>query len=278
MRKMDLQEIQNTELLLLEEFDRIARMHELKYTLCAGTLLGAVRHQGFIPWDDDIDVSMPRPDYEKLVRLNRAGALWPAHLEMRCLEDGTLEAPYCKLFDKRTLIREKNYVQKDVQCLWIDIFPVDGLPDTERELRRHYRKALNLCRMNVAAVVRNGFGTSAAAIVLKTVFLKPAARILGRRRVAALQKKLALRYPYQTAARCGMVTWAYDGPGQALLRREYEDLTELLFEGKRFLAVSAWEKYLTGVFGDYMQLPPEEERLTHDLEVYMRDGEVGADQ
>ncbi|MDO4206943.1 MAG: LicD family protein, partial [Lachnospiraceae bacterium] len=77
MTKLSLAEIQKAELDIMVVFDQVARENNLKYSLCAGTLLGAVRHKGFIPWDDDIDVTMPRPDYEKLLQLNREKTLWP---------------------------------------------------------------------------------------------------------------------------------------------------------------------------------------------------------
>ena len=86
--------------------------------------------------------------------------------------------------------------------------------------------------------------------------------------IAEMQKNFALRYPYEQSALCGMVTWAYDGPDQALTRDEYEDLVELPFEDHLFYATSAWDKNLSGIFGDYMQLPPEAERITHNLEAY----------
>ena len=269
MKKMSLREIQLTELKLMTEFDKVARKYGLKYSLCAGTLLGAVRHKGFIPWDDDIDVSMPRPDYEKLVRLNRVHRLWSSRVVLKCHEDGTLEAPYMKLLDTGTKIKEKNFSQKDVDSLWIDIFPVDGLPSDEKLKKLHYHFAMNLCRLNVASVVRNGYGSSKAAILIKDIFMKPLARMIGRRKISAKQKELALRYPYKKSRLCGMVTWAYDGPGQALSRKEYEALTELPFEGHLFYATKAWDKNLKGIFGDYMKLPPVSERITHDLEAYL---------
>ena len=144
MTKLSLAEIQKAELDIMVVFDRVARENNLKYSLCAGTLLGAVRHKGFIPWDDDIDVTMPRPDYEKLLQLNREKSLWPQSLELCSFEDGTLNSPYMKLFDRTTKIVEENYSQDDVRSLWIDIFPVDGVPADRKERVRHYRKALKL--------------------------------------------------------------------------------------------------------------------------------------
>ena len=268
MKKLSLKEIQQTELEIMLVFDRIAREYNLHYSLCAGTLLGAVRHQGFIPWDDDIDVMIPRPDYEKLIRLNREKDLWPEYLRLSSFEDGTLDSPYAKLFDTRTKVVEEHYTQADVPSLWIDIFPVDGLPESRKERVRLYRKALNLCKLNVASVVKFGYGSSGLIIVLKDLFLKPLAKLLGRRRISGMQKKLALKHPYEESPLCGMVTWAYDGPDQAVTKEAYENLVELPFEGHPLFALSEWEQNLTGIFGDYMQLPPESERITHELEAY----------
>ena len=268
MEKMSLREIQLAELDLMVEFDKVMRKYGLKYTLCAGTLLGAVRHKGFIPWDDDIDVSMPRPDYQKLIRLNRKKKLWPENMELKCFEDGTLDAPFMKLFDTNTQITETNYSQKDVKNLWIDIFPVDGLPKDKTSRKLHYKLAKDFCRMNVASVVNDDYGSNKAVIFIKKHFMKPLAKRFGRKNISEMQRKLALSYPYKDSKYCGMVTWAYDGPGQTLTRKQYERLIELPFEGHSFYATASYDKYLRGVFGDYMQLPPEEERITHDLEAY----------
>ena len=268
MKKMTINEIQKRELELLKAFDSVARKYKIKYSLCAGTLLGAVRHKGFIPWDDDIDISVPRPDYARLIRLNRKKDLWPPHIKLSCFEDGTLDAPFMKIFDINTKIKEDNFKQNDVKHLWIDVFPVDGLPADKRRLRLLYHIALNLCRLNVASVVNNGYGSSKAVILIKDLFMKPFSNLVGRKNISTLQKKLAYLHPYKSSKFCGMVTWAYDGPGQALTKKEYETLVELPFEGYRFFAMSAWDKNLRGIFGDYMKLPPENERITHNLEAY----------
>ena len=269
MKKLTLREIQLTELALMIEFDKTARQYGLRYTLCGGTLLGAVRHQGFIPWDDDIDISMPRPDYEKLLRLNRENCLWPSHMKLCSFEDGTLESPYIKIFDTRTKIVEENYTQKDVSSLWIDIFPVDGLPNNPLSIKRHIQHVMRYCQWNISSVVKNGYGSSKLVTLVKDFILKPTARMVGRKQISAHQRNLALKYPYTTSPKCGIVTWPFDGPGQALTIAEYEDLILLPFEGHTFYTVSSWDKMLTGIFGDYMQLPPEEDRITHNLEAFL---------
>ncbi|MCF0228546.1 MAG: LicD family protein [Parasporobacterium sp.] len=269
MKKLTLREIQQAELSILLEFDKIARENGLKYSLFAGTMLGAVRHKGFIPWDDDIDITMPRPDYEKLIGLNKTPGFLPDYLKMACFEDGSLDVPFMKIFDTRTKIREKNFKEKTVESLWIDIFPLDGLPESYEEKKKLYKKSLMFSKLNVAAAVKTGYGTTRAKVVLKAVFVKPAALLMGRHRIGAIQKKLASRFPYGKTPECGLTVWGYDGPDQALTVSEYEDLIEMEFEGCSFLCTSAWDKNLKGIFGDYMKLPPENERITHDMEAYL---------
>ena len=271
MKKLTLQEIKQTELEILLVFDRVCREHGLKYSMCAGTLLGAVRHQGFIPWDDDIDLCMPRPDYRKLIELNRGGKLFPAYLRLCCFEEGTLDSPYMKIVDRRTRIREENYTQKDVKSLWIDIFPVDGLPDSADETRLLYKKALFLCKLSVATVVHAGYGTTRLKRILKPLVVTPVSRLIGRRRIGDMLVKLSEKNPYQERDYCGMLTWAWDGPDQRVKKEDLENTVDLLFEGHKICAMSCWDQHLRGVFGDYMKLPPEEDRITHDLQAYRRE-------
>ena len=269
MKKMTLRQIQQAELSIMLELDRLARAYGLKYSLFAGTMLGAVRHKGFIPWDDDIDITMPRPDYMRLIELSRQEGFWPEGLKMLCFEDGSLDAPFMKIIDTRTKMEEKNYKERNVDSLWIDIFPMDGLPEDIKDKKKYYKKCLFLSKMNVSAAARTGFGSSKGKIILKEIFIKPAARLLGRRRISAMQKRMASKIPYGSTAECGLTVWGYDGPYQALKVSEYEDLVEMEFEGHMLYCTSAWDKNLKGIFGDYMKLPPENERISHDMEAYV---------
>ena len=137
MRKLNLDEIKKTELDILLELQKVCDAHGLRLYLAGGSLLGAIRHKGFIPWDDDIDVCMPRPDYMKLIHLEDE---FSKHLKLVCYENGTDSYPFMKLIDTRTKVKEK-YMQEDASSsLWVDILPVDGLPDKEEEIEKIYKK------------------------------------------------------------------------------------------------------------------------------------------
>ena len=135
------EELQSELFRLLCAFDDFAREHELSYTLGAGTLLGAVRHQGFIPWDDDVDVAMPRPDFERMCRAKGEApegfaVLGPLEKEM--------PYPFAKFCDLSIRCQEKQAVGAYEGYLWIDVFPLDGIPADEDQAKRQFEQAYKL--------------------------------------------------------------------------------------------------------------------------------------
>lgn len=139
MIELNKKEIQNIELNILLEFSKFCNENKLRYYLVGGTLLGAIRHKGFIPWDDDIDVCMPRPDYELFISNFHSDN---SCLKLCCNKFGNLKAPFAKLKDTRTIVVNDILVNdNDIDTnLWIDIFPVDGLPDSECNRKKHIKK------------------------------------------------------------------------------------------------------------------------------------------
>ena len=139
MRRLDLHEIQKRELEIFKVFTEICEKYGIRYYLAGGTLLGAVRHHGFIPWDDDIDVNMPREDYDKL--LAHADEIAASgDYKLAAYELGNLNYPFAKIYDLHTSINKLYDDDETERNLWIDIFPMDGLPDDEREVRRIFNE------------------------------------------------------------------------------------------------------------------------------------------
>ncbi len=136
-----MREIKEIELKILIEFDRLCKENNLTYYLAFGTLLGAARHGGFIPWDDDIDVMMPRDDYERLlVGFNE----WSQSdcYELKVYSDGYSIYPFAKMVNNRTVVTE-NFTRCEFKIgVWMDIFPLDNVNKDDRELFKKEKECL----------------------------------------------------------------------------------------------------------------------------------------
>ena len=141
MQQLSLREVQLEELNLLKDFDKFCKKYNLKYSLCYGTLIGAARHKGFIPWDDDIDVCMPRPDYERLLTLKE-------HYDHDGLElianpiNHSLDATYAAIINKNIPCENTYSNTLRSKYLWIDIFPVDGFSEDMSIMKEIYDKSI----------------------------------------------------------------------------------------------------------------------------------------
>lgn len=257
-------EVQQIELNILIAFSNYCKEHNLRFYLAGGTLLGAVRHKGFIPWDDDIDVCMPRSDYEKLLRVfdNSRG-----NLILKSNQLSNMSAPFTKVIDITTVI-ESKYQDSDVDTnLWIDIFPIDGLPENYQELSNMYKKINIYRKILMLAHLRLGAGKNFLRKYGKYI-IKGLANLYSKQRCINNIEKLASKYPYDECKYVGAVTWGLYGIGERMLKSEFEQAVEVEFEGYKFPTFSCWDSYLKGLYGDYMQLPPIEKRKTHSMVAY----------
>ena len=263
MLKISEDELKKRELSILLEAKKFCENKHLKYYLAGGTLLGAIRHKGFIPWDDDIDICMPRKDYEYFVK----NFFCEKNLEIRSNLLNNLDAPFAKIVDLNTIIDSKFDESEVNKHLWIDIFPVDGLSENLEEVKKIYDKCNFYRTILLLADAKLGEGTTTFRKYTKYI-LKPLAKLYGRKRCVDKIEQIAKSNPYETSKYVGAVTWGLYGIGERMLKSEFEKSVEVEFEGHKFPTFSCWDSYLKGLYGDYMKIPASKDVKSHDIQVY----------
>ena len=260
LRKMAEEEFKQCLLNILIYFDQFCQQNGLRYWIAAGTLIGAVRHHGFIPWDDDIDVYMPRPDYDKMYSLLEEGEPYRA---VGPKENGYYY-PFIKLSNSGTALIEKGHHPVEGLGVSIDVFPLEGMPSPFDEAKRHL-KAITQVRRVIFSY------STGAPKIRKNLYIYARQWMYHiKNKLSSLeaeQKKyyeLVMRYPYDSCE------YVYPSGGRykerEILRRDlFSQTVPLEFEGHTFCAPGQWDAILGQIYGNYMQPPPEKERITHHV-------------
>jgi len=254
---------------ILKHLDKFCRENNLTYALAGGSLLGAVRHKGFIPWDDDADVIMPRADYDRFLKIYRNEGRYrlltytpdEKHWNIDC---------YSKLEDSCTDCVDYGRMGKHFG-LNVDIFPLDGAPDDMEERKRvlrkitHYKHRISLRQKPVWSLLRPHQGAPLAMIQAHCFSL------------AHWLKKcdtLLRAHDFETSNYSGALCGVY-GVREVFPTSIFKELAEYEFEDTRLMGVKDYDTYLKGLYGNYMQLPPEKDRHgAHHLRVTLNEPEL----
>ncbi len=260
----DTREIQEIELSILERVHNFCIANDITYSLAYGTMIGAARHKGFIPWDDDIDIIMPRPYFEKFFKIFKVEGL-----ELHCLRnDKRHDAPVAKVYDTRTAIMQPGSSTMDYG-LYMDIYVFDSF-QSEAKIKSFFklRKLLIFLMMcNKEPLYRKG---RALYRNLLRIALYPFFAFFSTRRVSLFIEWYLKRLNYEFGSFLTDMT-PYTNICQCLPKSVFESTVDVEFEGKKFKAMNGWRKQLKGYYGDYMQLPPPEQRVSnHDFRAWWR--------
>lgn len=260
---LSLQEMQQVYLELLKEFDALCRKYHLRYDLAGGSLLGAVRHGGFIPWDDDIDVCMPRPDYQRLLELKEQGTLQlPSGRDVISHRDRTMARHFGRYV--RHDVRRLSDMAEENDCPYIgmDIFPVDGLPKGNLAFKWQCFRIRQLRRFLLTSVEKKGTSRKGAlAAKIKDIY-RPLLKAIGPYRIAARLDRVCSRVPFEKAEYVGAVTGMY-GSRERWSKEQMLPQCRMKFEDTDACVFSNYDIYLSNLFGDYMRLPPIEQQVPH---------------
>lgn len=263
---LSLEEMHQRELVMMKLFHEFCQEHNLRYYMCGGTLLGAVRHQGFIPWDDDVDLLMPRPDYEKLQKLIASQPYLPRY-EFHSYSLGNLWENFTKLVDLHTLVdKEFTFDQYDTH-LWIDIFPMDGLPADEKETEIIYKKVRRARRILKFLKAKPGTGASKVKALVKPVLKPLVSLVWSKEKLVKLIDEIAKTYDFESSDYVGGIVYGY-GPQEKMIRNDYVPPAYMQFEDMTAIAPGCYDAYLRALYDDYMELPPEDKRQVHFMKIY----------
>lgn len=265
MKKLTLQEQQKIILNILKYFHDFCTKHNIMYSLSGGTLIGAVRHKGFIPWDDDVDIYMLRDDYNKFVETWQKET--HPHYTLSLLEDikGFLTGEITKIFDDNTVLIDKNGRQSP---LFIDIFIYDGVPNNPKliyqVMKKHRRLKLRFtsCKKRWLRAKNN---------TLKQKLFKRLSYYFFNRMNENINTFIQ-EHPICDSDYIGLLLTDYGGWERSYMPKKYfSDVVYLEFEGEMYPCMNGYDEHLTMYYGDYMQLPPKEEQIPkHTLEAYYK--------
>lgn len=263
----DVKSIQSIQLELLVKLDSICKKYKINYFLFGGTLLGAIRHQGFIPWDDDIDVCMLRNDYERFIGICTQNELGCKYFLQNNLTDKSSIIQFSKLRRNNTVMEMSNEVSASShKGIWIDIFPLDNVSEDPKKQKKQYRDfnffyTILTSRVKSRASTASSFSKRIARFSM--FFLN---KFISKKTLDKKLHKIMCRYDdYQSI----YVNHLSNGTGgnrmkRFLMKKSYFDsAVPALFEGKLFPCPSNYKEILTTCYGDYMSLPPENERTSH---------------
>ena len=255
MKKITFEESRQLMLDILKDVAKFCDENSLTYFLSSGTLIGAIRHKGFIPWDDDIDIEMPREDYNRFIELYRKKGKY------------TICAPfepdsiyfYTKIYNNKTLKYESGIDYSRFRPLGVDIdvFPIDGQPDGD-----HYDSFV--AQTNRRVRIYSYFGSSIVSYrgQLKSRAKQFVSRLIGKNYFCKLYIKSASRYLYENSLMVGFIS-PYSKYKNRHRKSIFTERIKVQFEDGEFWAPKGYDEYLRNIYGDYMQLPPKGEQKTH---------------
>lgn len=259
MKEIGTEELKKLQIDILLSVHQFCLENNIDYSLDSGTLLGAIRHKGYIPWDDDIDIIMTRPNYDRFI--NGFNGAFDNYYVLAPEINWNFYAPYANVCDSRTLLLEESVGHNKIDIgVKIDVFPIDGCQDDYNEYLALHKKLhyLNTMLYSKRAIMKyymyNNIKRACALLYWR---LKSSIKSYSE-----IQKNISLlstQFKYDKSNFATLFVFPFFP--LHMKKTVFESFVDVDFEGHKFKGIKEYDTYLTALYGDYMQLPPEEERV-----------------
>lgn len=266
MKEMTIKEVQQVSLEILKDVHDFCVKNNIKYSLCGGTLIGAIRHNGFIPWDDDLDIVMPRPDYDRFIRSYKSEKGYKLFSpEVECGSPVSIRlTKVCEM--EKTYMDNGAFIWTNVETgIGIDVIPAEGAPDTEEEAREQISGLTRYSHL--ASIYRTRFSpfreiSKYIGVNRKIRFvLKKLLGVFFDESIIGKFIRYQKRFDYEDSSYF-IAGFTY-GIGEWQSKEIFDSFVLHKFEDSEFYVSSKYDQYLKSLFGDYMRIPPKEKRIPH---------------
>lgn len=263
MKELELKDIQSISLEILKDIHSFCEKNKIEYSIIGGSLIGAVRHKGFIPWDDDIDIMMPRDEYERFCTSYNSSRFKLLSLH----NDKSCKIAYARVCDMEdTLVLDQAWTTEKVGVS-IDIFPFDGAEDNFEQFKNHYISSTRIWgslflnrALSGGIKPTNGSKLNFAIKVLSMFHLTWVNGIIARNKVKKIDKR-AKAIPFGKTKHVSQFAFLEPGVKEYFDLGAFKEYVKLPFEDIEVNAIAGYDHYLSRFYGDYMKFPPEEERV-----------------
>ena len=266
MKEIQSEELKQIEFNLLKKIDYICRERGWRYSLCGGTLLGAIRHKGFIPWDDDIDIAMPRKDYELFLNYVIANGKEYGIQIVSPRTSSCYAYLAAKVCDTNTIMEENNFKRDGLKMgVYVDVFPIDGL-GTKTKAKKHFNATRFERELLVARNWKRFFRSKTHAWYIEPVRFAfwMMSRFVSTLKLVDKVETYYAQFPLEKSEYAAVVCGSYR-EREILPTEVLNTFTTVDFEGSRFMAFKKHDDYLRSIYGDYMKLPAKDKQISHHM-------------